>query len=350
MYEASFRLRKNSFQLSADPEFLYLTMQHREALAGLLYAILSHKGLVTLIGDAGTGKTTLLAKALRQIPVERLHSSVILNPCLTPAEFLELSLLDFGLESIPASKAQRVWLLQEMLLKTHAQGKTAALIVDEAHKLSPEVLEEIRLLGNFEFSDQKLLQIVLVGQPEMIETLNRTDLRQFKQRIAVRLTIEPLSRAEVRGYMEHRWKQAGGVKLPFEAEATEAVAQWSTGLPRLINSICDNALLTAFGEGSETVRLDHVRAAVADLDLVRTSKGELALSAPPVAPARVAAPRPAPLAPKQHFPVEERMDAPPAPTLSPSVPLSFTGMQSVKPSLFGRWAGRLGFTHQNGQS
>ena len=131
MYEASYRLRKNSFQLCADPEFLYLTAQHREALAGLLHTILNRKGLATLIGDAGAGKTTLLAQALRQIPQERLHTSVILNPCLTPAEFLEFAMLDFGMGPIPDSKAQRIWRLQEMLLKTHAEKRIAALLRPE---------------------------------------------------------------------------------------------------------------------------------------------------------------------------------------------------------------------------
>lgn len=345
MYETSFHLRKKPFQLSADPEFLYLTTQHREALAGLLYAILSHKGLVTLVGEAGTGKTTLLAKALRQIPLQRLHSSVILNPSLTAAEFLELSLLDFGLESIPGSKAQRVWLLQGMLLKTHAEGKIAALIVDEAHKLSPEVLEEIRLLGNFEFSDQKLLQIVLVGQPELAQTLNRPDLRQFKQRIAVRLTISPLSRGEVHGYVEHRWKQAGGATVPFDAEALEGIARWSGGLPRLINAICDNALLAAYGEGADTVRTEHVRTAAADLDLPRRLPHAQELSTPPGA-----MPRPPVRRLLAEEEAEEEMDAQPAPPVHRAVSLSFAGAASVKPTLFGRWAGRLGWTQQNGQS
>jgi len=259
MYESSFHLRKNSFQLSADPEFLYLTLQHKEVLAGLLYAILFRKGLVTLIGEAGTGKTTLLAEALRQIPLDRLRSSVILNPCLTPPEFMELSLLDFGMKPIPESKAQRVWLFQEMLLKTYAEGKIATLVVDEAHKLSPEVLEEIRLLGNFEFSDQKLLQIIMVGQPELAEVLNQSQLRQLKQRIAIRLTIQPLSDADVVKYLEYRWKQAGGSAVPFDTKATGAIARLSGGLPRLINSICDNALITAFGEGTETVHLEGHR-------------------------------------------------------------------------------------------
>jgi general secretion pathway protein A len=341
MYETAFRLRRKTFQLSADPEFLYMTPQHSEALTGLVYALLSHKGLVVITGDAGTGKTTLLAKALRQLPIERLQTSVILNPCLSPDEFLELMLLDFGVPSIPESKAQRVWLLQELLLKTHAEGRIGALIVDEAHKLTPEVLEEIRLLGNFELSDQKLLQIVLIGQPELADTLNRPDLRQFKQRIAVRLNLQPLSSWEVREYIAHRWKQGGGETPPFDAEAIEAIAGWSGGICRVINAICDNALLSAYGEGVHEVQVRHVRAAAKDLDLFALIGG---LDVMPDS-ARKRPPDPAPR------PIEEPAPAPThsAPRADEFRTLSFAGAGSVKPSLFGRWAGRLGLSHEGGK-
>src|SRR5450759_2733445 len=259
MYEQFFGLERHPFNMTPDPGVLFLTAQHREALAGLTYAILARKGFVVLTGDAGTGKTTLLTRVLQHLPAQRIRSSVILNSTLSPAEFLEMAMLDFGLTDIPQSKAQRIFKLQQFLLSGYAAGQISALVVDEAHKLSPEVLEEIRLLGNFEFSDQKLLQIVLVGQPELAQTLNRPDLRQFKQRIAVRLTISPLSRGEVHGYVEHRWKQAGGATVPFDAEALEGIERWSGGLPRLINAICDNALLAAYGEGADTVRTEHVR-------------------------------------------------------------------------------------------
>src|SRR5215472_8629790 len=186
MYHQFFGLRKDPFGMTPDPAFLYVTAAHREALAGLTYSILSRKGFVVLTGDAGTGKTTLLTRILQSIPPSRARFSVVLNPTLTPAEFLELALLDFGIGSIPASKAQRLLLLEEFLVKAREQKQVPVLVVDEAHKLPPDVLEEIRLLSNFEQAEAKLLQIVLAGQTELAAVLNRPDLRQLKQRIAVR--------------------------------------------------------------------------------------------------------------------------------------------------------------------
>ena len=167
MYNEFFGLRKKAFNMTPDPAFLFLTAQHREALVGLTYAVMDCKGFVVLTGDAGTGKTTLLARVLQNVPAAKLQSSVILNPTLTPAEFLELIMLDFGIRKVPHSKARRLGMMQRLLLEGHREGRIAALVIDEAHKLSPEVLEEVRLLGNFEFGDQKLLQILLAGQNEL---------------------------------------------------------------------------------------------------------------------------------------------------------------------------------------
>jgi len=267
MYKQAFGLRREPFSLTPDPGFLYLTAQHREALVGLTYAILQQKGFVVMTGEAGTGKTTLLARVLQFLPPTKLQFSIIMNPTLTPAEFLELALLDFGLTDIPTSKAQRLWKLQNLILEGAREGKVSALVIDEAHKLSPEVLEEIRLLGNFEDADQKLLQIVLVGQAELNEVLDREDLRQLKQRVAVRLAIGPLASSEVEEYIRHRWLRAGGVRVPFSQDAMELIAAMSRGIPRLINSLCENALTIAIGEGSMTVEPSHVDAASADLHM-----------------------------------------------------------------------------------
>src|SRR5271154_7177559 len=219
MYAQYYGLRKSPFSLTPDPTFLFLTDQHRDALVGLTYAITQRKGYVTLTGEVGTGKTTLLARGLQFLPPSKLQFSLIMNPTLTPSEFLELALLDFGIQDIPSSKARRIWALQNLLLQAEAQGKVSALIVDEAHKLSPEVLEEIRLLGNFEAADRKTLQIVLAGQPELDVALRRTDLRQLKQRIAMRLLIRPLQAEDVSKYIRHRWLRAGGAEPPFTPEA-----------------------------------------------------------------------------------------------------------------------------------
>ena len=262
----TFGLRKKPFNLTPDPAFLFLTEQHREALVGLTYAILERKGFAVLTGEVGTGKTTLVARVLQFLPPTRLQFSLILNPALTPSEFLEMTLLDFGIRDVPSSKAQRLWKLQDLLLEGHREGKVSALIVDEAHQLRPEVLEEIRLLGNFE-GEQKLLQILLVGQTELDNVLNREDLRQLKQRVAIRLSIGPLARAEVGPYIRHRWLRAGGTQPPFSANAIADIADISRGIPRLINSVCENALAWAAAEKSVIVEPRHVHFAGADLRL-----------------------------------------------------------------------------------
>ena len=273
MYEEFFGLRALPFNLTPDPAFLFLPSKHREALAGLTYAVLARKGFVVLTGDAGTGKTTLLTSALTHLPEGKVHSSVILNPTLTPAEFLELVLLDFGMPDIPTSKAQRLWKLQEFLLVAHREGKIAILVIDEAHKLSPELLEEVRLLGNFEYGPEKLLQVLLLGQCELDDMLDRQDLRQFKQRIALRLYIDPLLPGEVGDYIRFRWEKAGGqTEAPFTPEAIEGAMHWSRGIPRLVNSICDTALLMAYSEGSRTVGEECVRGAAASLALLDIPK------------------------------------------------------------------------------
>lgn len=286
MYHAFFGLQKAPFHLTPDPEFLYLTPQHREALAGLTYAILSRKGFVVLTGKAGTGKTTLLTRILAHLPVSRVQSSVIVNPTLTPAEFLEAALLDFGFQEIPPSKAQRVSMLQSFLWSGQRQGKVSALIVDEAHKLTGDVLEEIRLLGNFESANDKLLQVVLVGQKELDDLLNRESLRQFKQRISLRLAIDPLSEAEVGRYIRHRWATAGGSQLPFSPNALAAIAEASEGIPRVVNVLCDGALIQAFADESQSVEFGHVLVVCRELQLDEPAPELSRLPGPPLNPHR----------------------------------------------------------------
>lgn len=268
MYKDFYGLHKLPFNLTPDPSFLFLPAKHREALAGLTYAVLERKGFVVLTGDAGTGKTTLINSVMNRLPADRVESSIILNPTLTAAEFLEGVMLDFDIPDVPASKAQRLWKLQEFLARTHQQNRLAVLVIDEAHKLSMEVLEEIRLLGNFESAADKFLQILLLGQSELDDTLNRQDLRQFKQRIGLRLYIDRLNAVEVQQYIRFRWSKAGGREtVPFTVDAIAGVVQWSQGIPRLINSLCDTALLMAYGDESPLVGLNYVRAAATNLTL-----------------------------------------------------------------------------------
>jgi general secretion pathway protein A len=234
----------------------------------LTYAIQERKGFAVLTGDAGTGKTTLISGVLNGLPADRIESSIILNPTLTAAEFLEGVLLDFDIPGVPPGKAQRLWKLQEFLARMHQLGKLVVLVIDEAHKLSTEVLEEIRLLGNFESAEHKFLQIVLLGQSELDDLLNRQDLRQFKQRISLRLYIDRLTRVEIQEYIQFRWAHAGAKEAPpFTADAIAGIAQWSQGIPRLINSICDTALLMAYGDGCPLVGLNYIRAAARNLAL-----------------------------------------------------------------------------------
>lgn len=274
MYQEFFGLCKIPFSLTPDPSFLFSTVGHREALAGLLFAIHYRKGFVVLIGDAGTGKTTLLRTMLKRVSAANTIFSFLVHPTLTPDEFLEYTLLDFGLSAIPASKAQRLTLFHQFLQRSYEEGKTPVLVVDEAQKLSPELLEEIRLLTNSETAEQKLLQIVLAGQNELGTVLDRTDMRQLRQRIAVRLNVRALNSQEVLQYMQTRWLRAGASQpLPFSSEAVDAVAEYSQGIPRVINGIADAALQNAFATESRKIDADQVRTAVKDLQLAPFSPG-----------------------------------------------------------------------------
>ena len=289
MYNEFFGLQKSPFDLTPDPEFLYPTRQHCEALAGLTYALLARKGFVALTGDAGTGKTTLLSRVIACLPGARIQCSLIVNPTLTPAEFLESAMLGFGFNYVPASKAQRIVALHSFLSEGCQQGRILALVVDEAHKLSLELLEEIRLLGNLELGNAKLLQIALVGQNELDDLLNSDHLRPLRQRIAMRLALQPLAAAEVERYIGHRWAKAGGSRAPFTYGAVNAISRASQGLPRLINSICDNALMQAFGEGSHLVEEQHVAGVCTELRL-SVSGAATAGTAPVKSPAAAAEP------------------------------------------------------------
>jgi general secretion pathway protein A len=267
VYDDLFGLQKDPFGLTPDPSFLFLTDQHREALSGLTLALLQRKGLVVLSGEVGTGKTTLLARILRFLPASRLQFAMIVNPTLTPAEFFELVLLDFGITDIPPSKAERVFTLLNLILQGKREGKVTVLIVDEAHLLPPKVLDEIRVLCTIEDAEDRFLQILLVGQPELDKVLDHEDMRQLRQHIGVRLTLGPLAATEVGEYIRHRWLRAGGAEAPFTPRAIEAVSSVTANIPRLINLICGNALIAAALEKVSQVEERHVRQAAAKLNV-----------------------------------------------------------------------------------
>lgn len=254
--------------MTPDPEFLFLAQTHREALAGLMFTVLGRRGTAVLTGEVGTGKTTLLRKLIRSVPESKVQFCSVFSTNVPPEDFFELILIGFGLPVEGLGKAQRLLKFWEFLMACDEAGKTPVLLVDEAHKLSAELLEEVRLLMNFETAERKLLQVVLAGQNELRDLMRREDLRQLRQRVSVRLDIVPLQPAEVEQYMRHRWHQGGGNgNFPFHPEAVDLVATWSRGIPRVMNAICDIALLRAYTSENASVGPETVREALGVLEL-----------------------------------------------------------------------------------
>jgi len=247
MYKKFFGLQVNPFNPNPDPRFLFLTGATREALAGLAYGIRNRKGFLLLTGEVGTGKTTLLNRLLEWLAEERIATAFVFNSRLNENEFFDFILNDFGITCPSTDKSQRLLKLNEWLLDQFRERRTAVLIVDEAQNLSPDVLEEVRLLTNMETTREKLLQIVLSGQPELEEKLRDPALRQLKQRITIRCNTCPLSREEMQSYINERIRIAGGNGTPvFSLEAVDAVYRNSRGIPRIANLLCEHSLISAF--------------------------------------------------------------------------------------------------------
>lgn len=248
MYESFFRLRENPFNVTPDPRFLYMGPSHRDALAYLKYGVKEKKGFLVLTGEVGTGKTTLI-RALAQELGDDVTMSVILNTKVTPKQLLALAARDFGLEGRgQASKAELFMDISAFLLRQARAGKTCLLVVDEAHNMGPHLLEELRLLSNFETDREKLLQIVMVGQPELMDTLAVPSVRQIRQRIPGFFQIKPLDAGEVESYITTRMSVAGADPqwVGFEPDAFGSIHTITRGIPRLTNILCDRALLVAF--------------------------------------------------------------------------------------------------------
>jgi general secretion pathway protein A len=267
MYLSFFGLTEKPFAITPDPRYLYLSERHAEALAHLLYGINESGGFIQLTGEVGTGKTTVVRTLLSRVP-HHADVAVILNPRVTPGEFLLTICEELGIEIAAADRGsvkQMVDALNRRLLQAHAEGRRIIVIVDEAQNLSAEVLEQVRLLTNLETATQKLLQIILIGQPELRELLDRTELRQLAQRITGRYHLEPLSREETQGYVRHRLRVAGASEEIFTAGALSEVHRLSGGIPRVINVTCDRALLGAYTEETRTVTASLVRRAAGEV-------------------------------------------------------------------------------------
>lgn len=268
MYNAFFGFAENPFNMSPDPSFLFRSSQHEEALANLIYGVQSRKGFIALTGEVGTGKTTML-ECLRDFLTSQLITfASLFNSRLTVAQFFELLAYDFDLRCDRHSKTEVLLSLNNLLLDRANLGRTTVLIVDEAHNLDWDVLEEVRLLGNLENRRGKLLQIVLAGQPELDRKLEASEYRQLKQRIALRYALRGLTGPESAAYINSRMARAG---LPdqtvFSADLIEEIYLRSQGIPRLINAVCDNLLLTAFAMECKTATLEMLNEVTADMHL-----------------------------------------------------------------------------------
>lgn len=250
MYRTFFNLHRNPFDITPDPSFLFPTKRHNEALAALYCGVRWHKGFVVLTGEVGTGKTLLLRCLLQLLTQSKdVAYAYVFNSRLSPTEFLQFIISDFGLLASGKNKGELLFELCNLVVKRGLNHLTTVLIVDEAHHLSVEALEEVRLLTNLETAQEKLLQIVLVGQPELDDKLDSANLAQLKQRIALRSHLEPLDSEETKGYIQRRLEIAGGRSegaALFPADTIEAVYRQSRGIPRLINTICENALISAY--------------------------------------------------------------------------------------------------------
>lgn len=266
MYMSFYGLREMPFNVTSDPNFLYMSKKHREALSHLIYGIQERKGFLEITGDIGTGKTTLCKAILSQLGQET-KTAFIINPELSELQLLEAIAEDFGIELPKRSNKRKIFnLLNRFLLEQLARNRNVVLIIDEAQNLKPRLLEQIRLLSNLETEKEKLIQIALVGQPQLHEKLSSPSLEQLRQRIGVRYHIYPIEKDEVAGYIEHRLRVAGSNgSLVFLPDAVEEVYKFSLGVPRLINLVCDKALLFGYVHEQKIIDGDIVRKSVDEL-------------------------------------------------------------------------------------
>lgn len=270
MYKAFYNLKRNPFEITPDPSFLFPTKRHNEALAALYYGVRRRKGFVVLTGEVGTGKTLLLRCLLQLFKQNNdVAYAYVFNGRLSPLEFLQYIASDLGLPTGSHNKGELLLQLANYLISRSQKGLTTVLVVDEAHHLSADILEEIRLLTNLETTEEKLLQILLVGQPELDDKLDSVELRQLKQRVALRSHLAALDLNETKGYIERRVRLAGNSEPEklFPEEAIAAVHRHSRGIPRLINTICENALISSYSRQAPSVTADLVDSIAIDFRL-----------------------------------------------------------------------------------
>ncbi len=268
MYLEFYGLKQAPFDITPNPQFLFHSGKHREALNHLLYGIRERKGFVQLTGEVGAGKTTLCRALLEQLD-GKFATALILNPVLNADELMKAIAVEFGLpvSSLNLDRLDTLALLNEFLLKQTELGRDAVLIIDEAQNLTEDLLEQVRLLSNIETDDRKLLQVVLLGQPELRDRLNSHRLRQLRQRITVRYHLKPLTRFEAAQYVRHRLEVAGAKSVPyFTRPALWRVCLYSRGIPRLINAVCDKALLAGYVERSNRITHRMVGRAIRELE------------------------------------------------------------------------------------
>lgn len=265
MFESFYSLKENPFNITADPSFYFASQQHHEAITNLKYGIASHKGIMALTGEVGTGKTTLCRLLLNEVP-QNVITAFIINPNFSQLQLLQLIAQDLGIKEVLTNKLTLINALNEFLLKAASKNFTVAVIIDEAQNLGPAQLEQIRLLSNLETEKTKLLQIILVGQPELHNILQQESLRQINQRIAIRYRINNLTEQENIDYIYHRLNVAGATKqLIFDSEALNAIFTYSQGIPRITNIICERTLLAGFTAETFQITKDIVDRCASEL-------------------------------------------------------------------------------------